>query len=1396
MAILSKYRKNKKEARNSVMPQGSSSGLPKQSGEFSTGTRQLSNTSGGSREELQQQQPQQGQQMRSPSGMGSMPPQQGSATSPQEFRGPLSPTPQNGQRMVNDPRMAPQPYPQSPRGQQPPQQQVNHPHFPWSQNAVKNASPFPRYGHAANPVAARDGEVFIMGGLKGSNVFGDLWVVETDTLTGYLLDTDGCPSPRVGHAALTLGNAFIVFGGDTKIEENDVLDDNLYLLNTTTLKWTVAKPSGPRPSGRYGHTISTIGSKVYIFGGQLDDYFFDDLICYDLTTLRSPDSHWELIQPATQSPPPRTNHTVVTYQDRLYLFGGTDGKLWYSDTWCYDPQENSWTLLECSGYIPSPCEGHSATIVGDIMYIFGGRSSQGKDLGTLSALKLTTKKWYTFQNLGPGPTPRSGHSMTAFGGHKILVMGGESPGTPSAEDESESKNHTVFVLDTSKINYPPDNATSPVSAVPPVMQKGMHLPPHQQQQQYPPAMVPGEMQEKPSMSSLKSQQQQQNPISQSVRSPSGMSEMTPGIGYERVDVSGPEGSYDENHSNTTFESVEDNKALPAEEKSLGDRESAATMTGKPFHDTHEEDISGKRTPDENEYKHEDSHIPGAWNMSNEASSPPTLNNDTTQASSTHSPNTIQDGPGSPYVVTTPDRASFDKALGSKPSFDDGSIYTDDIREQSTPRASLKEAIINSGDENTYHTQEGSMARSAALNELHPNAVMSNGGLTPADDPEQPKDIHQALERLKASNTWYESELAAARDAGYVPASRPPVDVLKLRRVSQRLTGDSPTSLQERDILVAALAEVKEELQTVQADIKEQAEKASERISNAERERDDAVAKLQAYQNGSFAGDGTRSLESVGSSEAENVAVLETKIKELQKQLDESNKSRTLLLGGSEDSDSVVLLVDRLKSDNINLEMQLRSQTDKLVHAEHELSELKSSYDRMDARHRELDATYEDKVGALAALSASLASAQSQVDECNRQLEEHRLARSDLENKVGDLERLLDDNKTRLATTQRELEEHQSVLGATREQNAQLTSSLNEHVNKIVTMWGASKVFARGGSSHSNRSAMSNREGEELSGEEEEEDPRYEEMQRKMDEVTKLHESHRAAATRVTGELTAALNEVAELKQQLAFSEDSKVELQTKLAKAIEESETHRSALSKSKAELGEISDKHRELEAHLTESDSSNNARVQQLEEDLREAVEKSEKKQKEMEEMYNSRYNELEEEYEKSLQYFKNIETALTKTRDDLAKYKDANGKLQSELDELRLRTSEDSEDQKSDQDRVASPLIGSGNKYSSRQVDMQIRDLKAQIIILQEEREDLRNSLVELKKKHINASQDLEEANAERERLMKQLKSSGGNHFAPTDPESGETLDTYDNELEQLRNEREQYIQHISSP
>ncbi|KAK4145795.1 uncharacterized protein C8A04DRAFT_10340 [Dichotomopilus funicola] len=407
---------------------------------------------------------------------------------------------QRGQSMDQQPQISPQsqqPPPQQQQQQlqqqQPPQQQQQqqqHPGepplrngaasqlaanpnaslYPWSQRRLtytsSHPSPFPRYGAAVNSISSKEGDIYVMGGLiNSSTVKGDLWLIEAGAnMACYPLGTTAeGPGPRVGHSSLLVGNAFIVFGGDTKIEDEDALDETLYLLNTSTRQWSRALPNGPRPSGRYGHSLNILGSKIYIFGGQVEGYFMNDLAAFDLNQLQMPNNRWEMLIASSDSggpgqgklPPARTNHSMVTYNDKLYLFGGTNGFQWFKDVWCYDPMTNLWSQLDCIGYIPSAREGHAAAIVDDVMYIFGGRTDEGVDLGDLAAFRISSRRWYTFQNMGPSPSPRSGHSMTAVG-KTIVVVGGE----PSSAATAVNDLALVYCLDTTKIRYPSDGAAS------------------------------------------------------------------------------------------------------------------------------------------------------------------------------------------------------------------------------------------------------------------------------------------------------------------------------------------------------------------------------------------------------------------------------------------------------------------------------------------------------------------------------------------------------------------------------------------------------------------------------------------------------------------------------------------------------------------------------------------------------------------------------------------------------------------------------------------------------------------------------------------------------------------------------------------------------------------------
>ncbi|KAG8680241.1 Negative regulator of mitotic exit, partial [Ceratobasidium sp. 394] len=252
---------------------------------------------------------------------------------------------------------------------------------------------------------------------------------------------------------------------DTLAKEGERNDDGLYLLNLSTRDWTRVSVVGPAPLGRYGHAVGMCGNKFIVFGGQVDGEFLNDLWCFDLQSLVRGTSAWEqlLPVPGNEPPPRRTGHVLVTYENKIYIFGGTDGAFHYNDTWVFDLATRTWTELTCIGFIPVPREGHAAALVGDVMYVFGGRGVDGKDLGDLGSFKISNQRWYMFQNMGPQPSGRSGHAMATADG-RMFVLGGESgdaAGAAAGQAQGKDDALLVHVLDTNLIKYPESKSGAP-----------------------------------------------------------------------------------------------------------------------------------------------------------------------------------------------------------------------------------------------------------------------------------------------------------------------------------------------------------------------------------------------------------------------------------------------------------------------------------------------------------------------------------------------------------------------------------------------------------------------------------------------------------------------------------------------------------------------------------------------------------------------------------------------------------------------------------------------------------------------------------------------------------------------------------------------------------------------
>ena len=169
------------------------------------------------------------------------------------------------------------------------------------------------------------------------------------------------------------------------------------------------------PCGRCGHTMNTYKDSLYVFGGYDGKRWLNDLYQFNTQSLV-----WSQVTITGPSPQPRQYHASATINNLLYIYGGYNGSIWLQDLIIADLESLKWRFPKTYGLSPTAKEGLAMASMGDYIYIHGGWN--GRANGDLHKLNTITNEWSLIVTKGVRPE-LCGHSMTVVN-DSLYIFGG------------------------------------------------------------------------------------------------------------------------------------------------------------------------------------------------------------------------------------------------------------------------------------------------------------------------------------------------------------------------------------------------------------------------------------------------------------------------------------------------------------------------------------------------------------------------------------------------------------------------------------------------------------------------------------------------------------------------------------------------------------------------------------------------------------------------------------------------------------------------------------------------------------------------------------------------------------------------------------------------------------
>jgi len=211
------------------------------------------------------------------------------------------------------------------------------------------------------------------------------------------------PTRRAHLALAVAAGRILAIGGQTPAEVTAVVE--AYAPQSDT--WTSVRA---KPTSAAYISAATIGTDVYVPGGcDARGVPMRVVEVYDALA-----DSWHQVSPL---PEPRCAYAMGVLDERLYLFGGWDGKQYVATVYAYDPQADTWTAR-------TPMDTKrgfaAAAFLEGRLYVVGGHDGN-RELTTCTIYDPATETREACASLTVG---RGGLGLVALGGQLYAIGGG------------------------------------------------------------------------------------------------------------------------------------------------------------------------------------------------------------------------------------------------------------------------------------------------------------------------------------------------------------------------------------------------------------------------------------------------------------------------------------------------------------------------------------------------------------------------------------------------------------------------------------------------------------------------------------------------------------------------------------------------------------------------------------------------------------------------------------------------------------------------------------------------------------------------------------------------------------------------------------------------------------